>query len=227
MCPSAAAAVRLHPKTTRASFACTFVCRLLAVSQDEPCAVLPGCLPPMDTMIALACSASRKLLAMVQPVGGFPPPQPTLDGTAQLQPNRIHPRQLKVEPEEQGSIGALNGTQQQQIQQSTPAKSAYQAPVATADGRPGALSLGPVSGAEAKGQGPEGEEAAVAVEGVHFGAQEVEFVCQLVQGLPGIFRAQVHALTTPQAGGLTGCPPLDMLSALMLVLLLVTVTAPL
>ena len=187
--------------------------------------MLPACPPPTGTATALACSPSPKLLAMVEPVGGFPQRQPTLYGTAQLQPNEIGPRQLKVEPEEQGPIGALNGTQQHQIQQLTPVRSAYQAPVATADGGPEAPSLGPVLGAEAKGQGLEGEEAAVAAEGVHFGAREVEFVCQLVQGLPAIFRAQVHALATPQAGGCVARPPLDMLSALVPMLLPGTVTA--
>ena len=187
--------------------------------------MLPARLPPTATVTALACSPSLKLLAMVEPVGGFPQPQPTLNGTAQLQPNGIDPRHLKVEPEEQGPIGALNGMQQPQIKQLTPA--VQQAPDASADSRPGAPSLGPMSGAVAKGQGLRGEAAAVAVEGVHFGAQEVEFVCQLVQGLPGIFKAQVHALTTPQAGGFTGRPPLEMLSALMLGLLPFTTTAPL
>ena len=197
-----------------------------------------GCLPRLSLALcclqachprALACSPSRKLLAMVEPVGGFHPLQPTLNGTAPLQPNAMDPRQLKVEPEEQGPVGVLNDTQEQQSQQLTPARSAYQAPVAAAGGGSGAPSLGPASGAEARGQGLEGEVAAAAVEGVHFGAQEVEFVCQLVQGLPGIFRAPVHALMTPQAGGFVGRPPTDMLPAFMLVLMVLpaTVTAPL
>ena len=201
----------------------------------------------MATVAALACSPSPKLLAMVEPVGGFPQPQPPLNGTTQLQPSGIDPRKLKVEPEEQGPIGALHGTQLQQIQQLPPASFAYQAPVAKAAGGLGAPLLGPVSGAEVRGQGLEGEEAAVAVEGVHLGAREVEFVCQLVAGQPGVFRAQVHALTTPQAGGFLGTsppprhavcfdagtaalttspadgfaarPPLNMLSALILMLL--------
>lgn len=224
VCPGTSAVVRVHPPGLALPAACCTCCRL--VLKIEPCLVLPACLPPTATMPALACSPSRKLLAMVEPVGGFPQPQPTLNGTAQMQPNGVDAGQLKVEPEEQGPIGVLNGTQQQQFQQLTPAESAYQAPVAVADGGPGSHSLRPVSGAQARGQGLEGEEAAVAVGGVHLEAQEMEFVCQLVQGQPGIFRAQVHALMTPQAGGFIARPPLNVLSALMLLVLLpVAITA--